>query len=459
LDEIDDDDDEVFEKSLRTHIINALDTYEIASTEYTKEVRELNNFLGKHNEDMKVDIVDFLRKNSGTKISKRTIEKIVSSVRRVFEWSADNSERNKDSKISKDVLYQSTQFYKNFIHNFVYIFPNIILNNVNYDDIFIPNYFKFSSSHSNKLKKYISKYYEGLKPFYKMSSLSPILIKIQKSCKNVSLIAENTPAFTSVQYGEETIKPVFDERTSRFLFEYYLLRVFINYIELSEDDEMLVVSRTNNGDDPELDDVFTVEHTQDIETRRDLSTSYHHSRKDKYLLKGNQKELKQNVAELLICFIDIMYNEKDTSDVSYEEIQDRVFKLREKEKDLVTDRLKRMTDEERNADTILKINKLGMYSKGMQKGLTTLDKDFYDEEREFRDEMALAERNIRKKNTAANDDNMDILLDEYVEEYSSAQYIEDEANDMSYITEEYYNGNTDGVGSPEEEDVDYETEY
>jgi hypothetical protein len=46
-----------------------------------------------------------------------------------------------------------------------------------------------------------------------------------------------------------------------------------------------------------------------------------------------------------------------------------------------------------------------------------------------------------------------------MEESSSAKYIDDEANDMSYITEEYYNGNTDGVGSPEEEDVDYETEY
>jgi hypothetical protein len=459
LEEIDDtDDDEVFEKSLRTLILKSLDSYEFASTEYTKEVRELNNFLSKHIDDMKAEIVDFVRKNSGNKISKRTIEKMSSSVRKLFEWSADSSERNKYSKISKDVLYQSTQFYKNFIHNFVRIFPNIILNNVNYDDIFIPNYFKFSSTHSNKLKKYISKYYEGFKPFYKMTSLSPILIQIQRSCKNLLLVAENTPSFTSVQYGEETIKPVFDERTSRFLFEYYLLRVLINYIELSEDEAMLALSRTNQDSEIELNDVFTVEHTEDVETRTDLSTTYH-SRKDKYLFNGNQKELKQNVSELLICFINIMYDEKETTDVSYEEIQDRVFKLREKEKDLVTDRLKRMTDEERNADTILKINKLGMYSKGMEKGLTTFDKDFYDEEREFRDEMATAERNIRKKNNAANDDNMDILLGEYVEESSSAKYIDDEANDMSYITEEYYNGNTDGVGSPEEEDVDYETEY
>ena len=38
-------------------------------------------------------------------------------------------------------------------------------------------------------------------------------------------------------------------------------------------------------------------------------------------------------------------------------MQDRVFKLREREKDLVTDILKNMTDELREADNILKINK------------------------------------------------------------------------------------------------------
>ena len=37
-------------------------------------------------------------------------------------------------------------------------YPNIILNNVNYDDVHIPKYFKFSDSHAYKLKKFISDY-------------------------------------------------------------------------------------------------------------------------------------------------------------------------------------------------------------------------------------------------------------------------------------------------------------
>jgi DNA-binding protein H-NS len=167
------------------------------------------------------------------------------------------------------------------------------------------------------------------------------------------------------------------------------------------------------------------------------------------------KELRQKTAQLLIAFIEIMNNQKNTINISYEEIQDRVFKLREKEKDLVTDRLKQMTDEERDGDTILKINKLGMYSKGMQKGLTTLDKNFYDEEQNFRDQMDKAERNIRKKNKDATDENIDLLINDFMEQQQIERDIEDDAYDMKYMNEDYYNGNTDGIEAPEEEYDDY----
>lgn len=456
LEVIDDENDEVVEKSLRSLILNALDTFDLATSEYTKEVTDLNNFLIRNIGEMKDEIIDFVKKNSGTKVSNKSIKNMIKTIENISIWSADSSERNKDMNISDSTLYNAVNFYKNFIDNFVNVFPNIILNNVNYNDIHIPNYFQFSNSHVNKLKKYVSEYYEKLKTFYGTNILSSILVKIQQSSKNLVIIANATPSFTSIKViGEDTIKPVFDERTSRFLFEYYLLRVFINYIELSDEDSMVV---TEVVKELEVTDVFSVEHLEEVDTRAELSFTSK-SKPETSLVGGNKKELRQNVAELFVCFTNILSNEKETIDISYEEIQDRVFKLKEREKDLVTDRLKRMTDEERNADTILKINKLGMYSKGMQKGLTTLDKDFYDEERDFRDQMTQAERNIRKKNSDANDENMDIFLEDYMEQQAINKEIDDEAFDMSYLNETYYDGNTDGVGAPEEEFEDYNNEY
>jgi len=136
-------------------------------------------------------------------------------------------------------------------------------------------------------------------------------------------------------------------------------------------------------------------------------------------------------------------------------------KLKEKEKDMVTDKLKAMTDEKRDIDTILKISKLAGtendYSKSLKKGLTIYDADYYDDinEQKLRDEMEKAERKIRNKNKNVTDENIDILLDEYLEQSQRAEDIERDVYDMNYLNEDYLDGNFDGVGSPEEEYDDY----
>jgi hypothetical protein len=322
---------------------------------------------------------------------------------------------------------------------------------VNHSETVIPSYLGFSENHSRKLKKYINDYYEKLKTFYGVPIIANILSTIQKSAQNILKLSKVTPSFTTIKFDNKELKPIFDERTSKYLYEFYLLKILLNYIELSENDDMLVVEIEKQN---EVTDIFSVDYLEERETRVDLTISTRNAPETR-IVEGNMKELRQKTAQLLIAFIEIMNNQKNTINISYEEIQDRVFKLREKEKDLVTDRLKQMTDEERDGDTILKINKLGMYSKGMQKGLTTLDKNFYDEEQNFRDQMDKAERNIRKKNKDATDENIDILLNDFMDQQQVDRDIDDDAYDMEYMNEDFYNGNTDGVEAPEEEYDDY----
>jgi hypothetical protein len=301
------------------------------------------------------------------------------------------------------------------------------------------------------LKSYFKNYYEKLNTFYGVPTLQNILSTIQKTSKNLIKMAKETPSFSTIKIGDRILKPVFDERTSKFLFEYYLLRVLINYIELSDNEEMIV---TEIRKEQEITDLFAVEYIEERDTRVDLSMTTRPETETR-LLYGNKKELRQNTSQLLVAFIEIMRNHKDSINISYEEIQDKVFKLREKEKNLITDRLKSLTDEERNIDTILKINKLNQYSKGLQKGLTVLDKDFYDEEQSFRDEMAKAEKIIRKKNNNATDEEIENLIEDYNAEQAVNDDIEQEVNDMEFMNEDFFNGNTDGVGAPEEEYEDY----
>ena len=153
----------------------------------------------------------------------------------------DSSTRNEDIKISDEKMYNVINFYKTFVENFVNIFPNIILNKVNHDNTLIPSYLGFSENHSKKLKKYINDYYEKLKKFYGVPIITNILTTIQKSAQNILKLSKTTPGFTSIKFDGKDLKPIFDERTSKYLYEFYLLKTLLNYIELSENEEMLVI--------------------------------------------------------------------------------------------------------------------------------------------------------------------------------------------------------------------------
>ena len=434
---IHDENDEVVEGSLRKLITDSLDTFDIASTETSREIKSMNDYLIRNNAEMIEDIKDFIDKHKGSNITRSSFNKFTKTIEQMTKWSCEGSTRNANIKISDDCLYTTVNFYKTFIANFVTIFPNMILNKVDYENIAMPAYLGLSKPHSNKIKKHISDYYKKLKTLYGVPSIYNILEKIQRSSKNLMKLSKETPCFTSIKYDGKILKPVFDERTSRILFEYYLLRVIINYIDLTDDESMIVTEVTRRQD---VEDLFTVQYLEDRDTRVDFDVTAQ-VQKDTQVLSGNKKGLKQTVAQLIVVFFEIFDNQKDVIDISYEEILDRVFKLKEGEKDMVTDRLKNLTDEERDADTILKINKLGVWSKGLQKGLTTYVKETYDDERDFRDEMDKIEKKLRNKNRNIGDGDLDQMMDDYMEQQEVGNEIEREEYDMTNMGTDFQDGN------------------
>ena len=246
--------------------------------------------------------------------------------------------------------------------------------------------------------------------------------------------------FSSIKYKGKELKPVFDERTCKFLFEYYILKVFINYIDLAESDEMLVREVTKKVS---TDDLVTVEFLDDLSKRDDFEEI-----QSNRLVKGNKKELKIKVSNLLVTLIQSIEDNRKKTNFSYENIMDFVFKIKEREKNNITSRLQGLTDEEREADTILKINKLGVWSKGLQKGLTTYVKDNFDEEREDMEKMMQYEKMLSQRN-ATTGEAMD--MDQFMDDTYVDDEIERENLDMS--------GFTGDDGNYNEEDHDNEMDF
>ena len=433
LEEMQNENEEIVEPSLRKLLLNAMDTFNIATDVTTPQIKELNNFLVKQTKIMKLDILDFINTNKGRDVTRNKLKKVQQFINVISEW------RSGDANIHSFI-----KFFQSFIENFVMIFPNIILNKVDYKENIIPNYLGLSKNHQKKIKDEISQYYDKLRIFYDVPILNNVLQNIQKSCENLLKLSKNTPSFATTHKNDKELKPIFDERTSKLLFEYYFFRILIQYTYLCEDDKMIVreVRQTQ-----EVQDLFSVDYIDEANASLDINITIGNTTEtDITILKGDKRELKTKTANLMMEFLLIMESHKDVVDISYDDVLDRIFKLKEKEKDIITDRLKIMTDEERDADTILKVNKLGMWSKGLQKGLTTYVKETYDEEREFMEQMLQYEKQAQKTLRTNNLDATSggFVLDDFIEEIERDAEIEKEAYDMSGYTEYYMDGEFEG---------------
>ena len=435
-------------KSFKQLIKNSLDTFTIASESVTQETKDLNNFLIKNIASMKTDIIDFITKNRGITTTRRTLNEITSTIEHISDWKSNKSTRNEDTNISNDSLYGIIQFFKTFIQNIVKVFPNIILNKVDYGNINVPEHWGVSGRHKKDIKDSVSDHYNKFRVFYEDDSLQNILIQIQDLCQNIIVLSEITPAFSSIKYKGKELKPVFDERTSKFLFEYYILKVFINYIDLAESDESLIRKITKTVT---VDDLVTTEYLDDLSTRIDVETTYNEEQ-DVRLLRGNKKEIKIKVSNLLVVFIQAIEENRNKTNYSYENILDLVFKIKEREKNNITSRLQGLTDEERAADTILKINKLGLWSKGLQKGLTTYVKDTFDEDRDDMEKMMQYEKNLAQHNRSTGQNlDMDQFMEGVVEEAEVDDDIDADNSD--------FRGYTGDDGNYEEDDDENDIDF
>jgi hypothetical protein len=188
------------------------------------------------------------------------------------------------------------------------------------------------------------------------------------------------------------------------------------------------------------------------ETRSDINIG-NRGERETMLVSGNKKKLKQKICKMIIAFTKIIDNHKDNVDISYDNIKEFIFKLKEREKNTFTDRLKGMTDEERNVDNVLKITKQGVWSKGLEKGLTTYDADNYDQERDFMEMMANVDKTLRK-NKKYNGEKGNLDMDDFIEDAENAAAIEHDAYDMTNMREDYMDGD-DLYATGQGEDVDW----
>ena len=366
-------DENLFEK-----LETLLDTFSIENVN-TKELDDIKNYLARANIIMKNNVMEFVIKSPGTS--------------KVFR---DNMEQI----LNFEININTCEFYEKYLYNLLNIFPNIILNkNMNINKI--PKHWLLSELHNTDIVNILDKYYKKLNSFSNKPGLDLVFKLIKNKfgifLKLIKIIKYNSPIKISNSSGDNEIPSIFDKDFITYLYSYFFYSVMNEYINITKDDQF------------KLEIVETPDYLES-----DVNT---------------------NILNYIFEFLNIMNNHSNLMSNTYKKIKEKISHSKEKEKDLITQYLKDLTDEEREVENIFKNNKLESWGAGLQKGLTKYVADNYDDERNKMDRQAIKERKLNQTNNVT-EMNKEIFKLDLEEEERQAQEIEDEEDNMKNIPDD-----------------------
>jgi hypothetical protein len=406
-----------------------LDTFDISQKEDSKELRDFRNYLSGANENMMRDLLDFFKRNS--KLNKKKFEELEKFIESIFDFHSDAG-NSVFMTNSDESTYRSLQYLQNSLRNIAEVFPNIILNNVDYSNVKIPRHWKLLERHVLDVKGIIRRFYSSLVNFYDDKEITSIVNKVQNRIRDIYNMAINTPFISSIDENPSNpLSSIFNQRTIKMLSKYYLLLILTEYTSLSEDEEILFKHIPQEAEESKTMSSVEIEE-ENTGVINEIE-----------IVQGEKKLLNEKIAKLLITFLNILMETKSKINYSYSMIMDKVLISKEHEKDKITSYIQKLTDEEREIENLFKNNKLERWSKGLQKGLIQYDKKTYDDERNELEKQALMNLQLGKSNLVS-DMNQDIYQFDLEEQQIRDDIIEAEENDLSNLADDDDFGEGDG---------------
>ena len=385
-----------------------IDTFDVSVEEDTNEMKAFTDYIFEQNTTIKTDLISFLQRNS--KHGRRSKFDDLVNYFRDTSWN--------------DTAH-SIEFLKNNVYELTQVFPNMIVNDVEYNtpisDIKLPRHWikALSARHISDIKTIIYNYYHTLAQFTGNESLVPIFSKITKATEQWRALIDRLPFYEPISTKHAVITPTMIQ----MLMEYIILNCFMIYInearsveplgEVEESgEEELVLTTTEEVLNEELGNISEMD-----------------------IISGEMLKRSELMTSFILEVVGIFSKTKRQMDYSYEDIIHRVNVSKEKEKDQFTRRLKDLSDEEREIENIMKGHKMETWSKGLSKGVTQYVRDTYDDERQAMERTMALEQKVGQKDFVS-DMNRDIYMLEAMDEEARADAIDAEESHIDYMGED-----------------------
>ena len=367
----------IFEDDFIKKILVLLNDYENSVDNSTnKELRSIKNYLGSFNDNNKQKIIEFMKTYSN--LNKTLINNF-----------NDNIEFEFDIKFVK--------IFKNYIFSFVNILPNII-NNGNTN--IVPKHWNISDIHKNDIRTIIERYYKNLNNLNEDNCKQYINIiyeHVKKRSDILINIIDNIFYIQEKTIDNKTISSIYDKDFVSYIFKFVVYNFINIYINILNDNTIKnkIISL------PDFD---------------------------------NQKFYKI-ISKIIFTFVNMFYETYNLIEHSYSKLKSKINTAKEKEKVLITDFLKNLTDEEREIENIFKNNKLEKWSVGLQKGMTQYVKSNYDLEKMNLEKQIELENKLNKMDNVSQM-NIDIYKFDFIEQQLQDEIIDKEEYNMNDVPDD-----------------------
>jgi hypothetical protein len=393
LEKLDMSNSTIIAEPLRNLIYKVLDKYDplIMPDTPSKELNDLIDYLIINNQDLYKNIMRFFD-DYGLNISDSQYRSIHEFLSNVEKWKLDKPMSETKSYYDEG-LYTITQYVTNAIEMFSKVYPNALINN---DGFYknIPKHWDLSKEHVSDIERFLDKYYEEINEFREDTILVRLLQEVSIRLNDLDIFVKNIPVHTEVvrEYpGEEgqtvkTFYSMFNKTTVLLLYKYCFLSAIYEYILCSGDVDLLRADvqqhkdhrrakKAANMNESNLIEADLTGFNEEVAEIDDEITEYR-------IQMDNPEALKNRVCKLLLAFLNIEETNKSSIDLSYDEILKKVGRSKDKEKQGIIKKLRKMSIEARSVEDMLKNYRLEHWNVGQQKGLFQYDKETYNRERD-----------------------------------------------------------------------------
>lgn len=435
------------EPALIDGLRNVLDMYGAKLSEGKSAVDALRNVALTSSDRIRRDIKDFVRRN-GAKLSPPGA-KFLDSLQ---EWDVQPETWTLNATDATSARIMS--FTRDAILSAGRTMPSIVANAVRYDDVSVPSAWGLSQRHVSDVKTFVARQYAQLGSFYDNDGVAQVCEFVVAESNTIAVLQALTPLLPARGESES----VFNAKVVKELNEIYLLSVLELYIIKAKELE----SVQNAPSDPVAFEFQEDEiGTPNVDWREQVGESLRSQGTGQSIIMRaaddagpaaavefalaeafDPRVLKQEIAKLICVVLDILAEEKRIVDVGVATTKERTLKAKEKEKDEITSYLRDLSDEERQAQDVLKNNRLGAWGKGHTKGLIHYVQDVYDDEVAALEQRAEIDMRLGERNEVT-DMNRDIYVLDMHEQSLAASGIQEEVDDISALPDDddYGEGN------------------